>query len=1018
MEVDFQPEMIGRDAELKELEAYLEEAAEGRGNTIFISGEAGIGKTRLVNEFGEIARSRGFQVLTGYSMYESLSPYMPFYDALRSGGLDFLFEEESPRVEAFYLITKGGKLIKEVLREETDLNPDIFTSMLTVVSNFVSDSLAKLSGEQREEALRGLSYGEHNILIEAGEFTNLVVILKGKENEFLVEDMREVLSGVKNTYGDVLKDWDGDEGKLEEIEKPMLSLIRSGKYDGVYYGKEDPKARRNLLFDNVCLGLIRQASSMPILLCLEDMHWADPSSMALVHYVARNARDHGVLILGTYRPEDVAGTEGKGHPLVDTMQRMDREDLHRELRLNRLSEEDTNVLLSAMLENTDFGDDFTARVFKETEGNPLFTIQLVKYMVDEGLIVQENGRWNLVGNLAELDIPSKIFTIISRRLAHVDRENRRILDCASVVGDIFASAVLSAALDMPRIDLLEQLRTLEKDYRLIRSYEGKYVFDHAKIREVLYGEMPDELRLEYHSSIAGSLESLNEDNLEQVVEDLAHHYYCCKSKDKALVYLRRAAEKAKKEYSNEEAIGFYGKALELEDDRKRRIDILETIGDINRTLGKYDQSMESYEKALELAETKEEISRLKSKTGIIFERKGELERSLIVCEEAWELVKDEESIEEQQALHSIGVTLFSNGEYDRAGEYHERALAIARRIGNKKGMSAALNSLGNVCCTRSEFDKALEYYDRSLSIDEEMGDRQGVGNTLINMGIANGGKSEFETSIDCLERGMEAMVKTGDQKGIAVCLTNRGNILWNMGKLNEALNSYERAVERFEKIGDQQYKASAFRGMGRVYTTTGDYERAIEQQQKSLGICTRIHDQLGAVVALERMADAYREMSQYDNATESLEKALEIDETVGNKRAVVSTLGKMAQVHLKKGELEKAYELCKNAQTLSEELTSHSLIADFKKTFGIVCKEKHLWNESEENFVECIRTFKRFGMKKEVAESYYEFGLMWKMKDDYEKASSHLDNALEIFRKLKLDYKIEEVNTALDSLER
>ena len=113
--LDLQPEMVGRDHELKELQTYLDKVAGGEGNTIFISGEAGIGKTKLINELKQIAESKGFQILFGNSMYESLTPYMPFLDALKSGGLDYLFEEEAPRIEAIFLVTHSGVLIKEVM---------------------------------------------------------------------------------------------------------------------------------------------------------------------------------------------------------------------------------------------------------------------------------------------------------------------------------------------------------------------------------------------------------------------------------------------------------------------------------------------------------------------------------------------------------------------------------------------------------------------------------------------------------------------------------------------------------------------------------------------------------------------------------------------------------------------------------------------------------------------------------------------------------------------------------------
>jgi predicted regulator of Ras-like GTPase activity (Roadblock/LC7/MglB family) len=365
-QLDFQPQMIGRENELKELHEHMSKASQGSGTTLFISGEAGIGKTRLLEEIKNTAESKGFQIMSGNSLYESLTPYMPFLEALRSGGMESLFAEEAPRVEAVYLVTNTGLLVKEVLRKETELDPDLFASMLTTVGDFVKDSLSMLSGEEREGMLNSVGYENHRILIEGGKDTNLAVILTGRE-------------------GDVLRQWDGDEESVRGIEDTLLPLVASGKYDGVYFGLQDPEARRNLLFENVSLGLSRQAETAPTLLCIEDLHWADPSSLALMHYTARTTRKCNLLLIGTYRPEDIVSKEGRTHPLVDTMQMMSREDLCVRIELGRLPQESASDFLSSMLGETDFSDKFVERVHEEAEGNPLFMIELIKLLAEEEL---------------------------------------------------------------------------------------------------------------------------------------------------------------------------------------------------------------------------------------------------------------------------------------------------------------------------------------------------------------------------------------------------------------------------------------------------------------------------------------------------------------------------------------------------------------------------------------------------------------------------------------------------------
>ncbi len=588
-QLDSNPRIIGRETELDILQTYLKETSECQGNVLFISGEEGVGKTRLVTEVRQNAHSSGFQILTANCLFGSHTPYMPFLKALRSGGLESLFLEETPNVEAVYLLTQGGLLIKEVVRKETSLNPDIFASMITSVGNFVKESLSKLSGEENEGAMNALGYEDFRILIDSTQNINLVVILTGCESEQLVNDIRETLSKVQAKYGNALVEWDGDEKNVKGIETILQTLISSGKYEGIYNGKENSKARRNLLFENVSMGLIRQSQKTPILLCIEDLHWADASTLALIHYVARKARKAGLFILGTFQPEELIKTDKNDHSLVDTMQLMRREDLHRVMELKRLPRESINEFLNSLLKENNFNDALMDRIFNETEGNPLFIIQLVKFLVDEKIFQNENGIWKLTKNIEDVCIPPKVYHIIEKRLERGGEEYRKLLDFASVIGDTFSSNTLALALKQERISVLEQLRKIEHRHGLVHPKNGNFKFDHGKIKEVLYKRIPKDLRMEYHLTIAHSLEELNKDDLEGIAEELAFHYSNCGDKEKALFYLIKAAEKAKKEYSSEDAIRYYNQALKLEEDEKRRLEIIEEMEDIHDQKSEVDK---------------------------------------------------------------------------------------------------------------------------------------------------------------------------------------------------------------------------------------------------------------------------------------------------------------------------------------------------------------------------------------------------------------------------------------------
>ncbi|UCE37690.1 MAG: DUF2791 family P-loop domain-containing protein [Thermoplasmata archaeon] len=918
--LDLQPKMVGREDELRELQSYLERAMEGQGRTIFISGEAGIGKTRLVNELKEIAQSKGFQILSGNCMYESLTPFMPIMEALRSVGLESLFAEEAPRVEAVYLVTNAGILIRNLVREETELNPDVFASMFTTITDFLNESLSKLSGEEEKGTLNSLGYQNYRILIDNYKDTNLVVILTGRENEFLLNDMREILLKITKTFKRILEKWGGDEKKVAGIDELLKPLITSGKYDGIYYGKDDPKIRRNLLFENVSLGLIRQAQQMPTLLCIEDLQWTDLSSLALMHYLARNTRETGLFIMGTYRPEDVASMDEKSHPLVGTMQLMDREDLLKKMELARLPEEIMDEFLSVLLGKIDFTDEFKNRIYKETEGNPLFFILLIKFLVDEKIILEDEGTWKLAKDLKDIEIPSKIYNVIERRLNRLEKEDRKVLDYASIIGETFTSSILTYALDTNRTQLLEQLRSLEQVHRLLKSHNGYFKFDHAKVKEVLYSEIPEELRRDYHSIIANSVETLSQDNLDEVVEDLAFHYYQCKNKDKALHYLLKAAEKAKKDYSNEESIRFYSYALGLEDNPKKRRKTLEEMAGIYSLIGDYQNSIKAYERALELSIDNKKKAEIKIGIGNCHRHMGGYNESIKICNEALFLVRDEECREKADALNLIGTVHQERGEIEMALGYYDKSLKIREIIEDKKGIAGSLNNIGIIHMWIGKYNEALEYYKKSLGISEQIGDMQFTAIHMMNIGIVHVEIEEYDKALEYYDRTKEIHERMGDQKRIAVILHNIGVAHFYKGEYDKALDQFEKSMKIVIKIGYRILMAYNYWFIAEAYLRKKDLTRAFDFCKRSFELSKEIGSKVTLASSRRILGIIFTNQGKWKESIENFEESVKIFKGIGIKRELAESHFEFGLMWKAKGDPNKAKEQLNKAIDIYKEL--------------------------------------------------------------------------------------------------
>jgi predicted ATPase len=921
MDIESQPKMVGREEELSELKAFLDKSRQGHGNTVFIAGEAGVGKTRLLDELKGYAKEQGVDVLQGWSLYESLTPYMPFLEALRSGGLESLFADEAPRVEAIYLVSHNGMSIKEVIREETKLDPDIFTGMLTAVGDFVKDSLSMLTGQEEEGSLNSLGYKNYRILIETLGEINLAVILSGKENEFLINDMKEVLVNVDKQYGTTLKGWDGNEKRIEGIDGVINSLITSGKYDGIDYGKDDPKIKRNRLFENILLGIERHTKVNPSILCIEDLQWTDPSSLALMHYVARNTRKCNLLMLGTYRPEDIAVTkDNKTHPLINVMQRMSREDLIKKMELERIEENYLDEMLTSLLGKTALSDEFKNQLYKETEGNPFFIVSLIRMLIEEKTIEKKDDVWILTKDLKEANIPSKVHDVIVRRLNRVKEDERKTLDYASVIGEEFTSTILAEAIGVNRVQLLEQLRILEQKHKLIRSVDKKYKFDHAKIKEVLYIQIPAELRIEYHALIADAIETLNKDDLDEVVGDLAFHYYRCRNSEKALPYLIKAAEKAKKDYSNEEAITFYTEALELEEDAQKRMEIFESLGDVYQLIGDYEKSKEAYRSALEYVGEKRKKADIKVKIGAIHNRIGEYDEALRICTEALDLIKGKECKEEAFALRKIGVALHWKGESNKALEYFEKSLKIQEKIGDQLGEADTLKAIGIMYDDKGEFDQALENYKKSLKIYEKIGNLVGIAMCLNNIGLLRYRKGEYNESLEFYKKSLKIGEKIGSQVTAGVCLLNIGDSLYGMNEYDKALDFLEKSLKILEKINAKRPMTYSYENIARVYFKKKDLQKALKFCQQALDLSNEIGYKLNIATSRRIFGMIYKEEKKWKESMTNFEDSVKIFKKIGSEKELGDTYYEFALMWKAKGDSDKAKEHLKEALDIFEKL--------------------------------------------------------------------------------------------------
>jgi ABC-type oligopeptide transport system substrate-binding subunit/DNA-binding SARP family transcriptional activator len=467
--------LIGREQELAFLHRCWQEAEAARGGLVLVSGEAGVGKTRLAEEFAHQLRWQGVRVLWGRCyQFERVLPYQPVAEAMR-----------------------------------------------TVLPSLTPAELAGFPPWARGE-------------------------VSGQMSDSLAEPGRSAVE--ERSEGEVTPESPSDE-------------------------------QRTLLFESTARFLGELSSQGALLIVLEDLHWASEPTLQLVHYLARHLAEHQVLIVGTFRSEEV----GLEHPVLVLRRRLTRERVARPLRLRRLSSDAVEELVMEMSGAGEAVMPLAKRLYKETEGNPFFLMEIVKALFETGVLHLEGGVWQ--GDFTrmseeELPLPAAMSEAIQARAHRLDEDSQEALRLAAVLGREFDFDLLNAVWRRGEENTLKALDDLLR-HRLIEEGSGAmgrdYAFAHHKIQEVIYSAVPRRHRQHSHAAVGRAMETLFGASVEDFAGELAFHFLEGAEHDetlteKAIAYLLQAGDRARTLYAHEEAIDHYQGALAL----------LKEVGDYER----------------------------------------------------------------------------------------------------------------------------------------------------------------------------------------------------------------------------------------------------------------------------------------------------------------------------------------------------------------------------------------------------------------------------------------------------
>ena len=843
------PSLVGREREIGRLMKYLGSSINGEGTTVFISGEAGVGKTSLVKYFLRLAEEKEVRILQSWCLSGATVPYFPF-------------------IEAF-----------NAYMEKTD-------------------DKASQSTMTKQLGITGW--------------------LKGPKKEVKTQ---------------------------ETASAPIVGSDRT--------------------FDAVLKVILELCENEPHLLFIDDLQWADHLSLSLLNYLTKKCRDSKLLILGAYRSEEIVPVKDEAiHPLEETMFSLSREGLLNTLELERLLPNDIPQLIRSLYD-TSFSKEFIERLYRETEGNPLFAIETLNLLEEEGFLIEKDDRWVLTASPERMGIPSKVQDVITRRLLRVGRDERRLLDLAAVIGKSFYPELLCSTLTLDIIDVFEKLIEIEKKHKIIRSEGSSFEFSHQKIREVIYDNLQQGLRRLYHLQLAKSLERVLDNQVSNgQIADIAYHYVGGGAPDKAFKYLLQLGEKAVRMNAYFDAVKYLTQALEATE-KNPALATNEDLMKIHRIRGSAwhqqeldvrasENALNDYQLSLDYAEmTKDENNvaeshlRLAAAFNPYFSDSQEMEiRNQQLMKALHIAQKTKNKFLEGRVHREISISHFTHYQNDLGFKYLNDSLKCFKEINSKSWIANVYSDYSLQYYYLGEYIKAKEYVNKALTIFREIGEsHQGESHqaSMYTLSIIHASLGEYNEALFTAKHSLKVCQETSLVLRSTWTLNAIGWIYYHLSNIELSLKynneSLKLAREHHKKIavGGVPY---ALTNLGMIYLSINDYDNA-EKYYVETENTKHLHRrarQLDSRVQLG-LGEIALHKGDISKALENAEKSLEIAEEIQRKKYVAKSLMFKAEVLAKMNQLDEASEFMENALKLAQEMKFPFLMWQMHYKLGLILEE-------------------------------------------------------------------------------
>ncbi len=818
---------VGRAIEMQKLDQFLKRMLENHPQMVFLSGDPGSGKSRLIEEFLAKIKHDFPQIVTavGYcnAYFGKTDPLLPFHD----------------------------------------IADQLFTGSHDVARSQAARNLAKNAGE------------------------------------FILEIAPDAIGVFFPIVGPV----------ANLIIKSIKTVNKTNKDSAASLSVKDPHSRA-VIFEQFCRLLFRSSQDSPLILVLEDLHWADESTIEFLSHCARSWKSHNLMIIGTYRTNDLAAAIPE-HPLRKVKRELIQKGLCDEITISKLSISEIQNWLSVLYPNNTFSAEFPLWLHSRTDGNAFFVSEILKDLQErESFYKDSKGFWKISSEIKNMsDLPVSIQAVLEQRISRLEQRLRDILACASVEGEEFTAQVISnvrklnddqvMSVLVDEIDRRHEIVSLKEERQIDpQHFASLFGFRNNLMKTYLYDALTPPQRRLLHQAVGEALEKLYFKKEDEIASALAMHFHESKNFEKALGYALMAATRAERAYDFNAAKILLRRAADylpsLNISADSQADVWYRLGKAESLTGSFEAAEQCYLRSMDLIKSLENNdmrARLMSDLAYCYIQTDRSQMAISILTEAADI--NEKSGNTLQATHNqvqlafayhkgerqdlakslltqasmrfeslgdiggladinrhLGINYRIEGDFEMSVKHLMEAIRLDQMRRNKFDESSDYTNLGSTyLMLRDDETTALNYYEKALELSRQISKIHEEGHVLLNISRLYALRMDWVKALNYVEEGLRLSELVQETSNVIRGHWYRGIIKFYQGQIGRAILDYDRALSL--GIKDAHLRWGILYNLGSLRYESGSIQNSFQAYYEAAELLLNITQEMPVAKQVE-----------------------------------------------------------------------------------------------------------------------------------------------------------------------